>query len=127
MFKVGDRVICIDSSGRVPKGLRRGKEYCIRDLTTSPCCNVLLLDIGMDENCFIKCSSCGHIYDANIIWFRSSRFRKIEPRTEKHTFTNEVTKELAKEVEVQQPDYAPQELETEVEKTNMNTWKAINL
>lgn len=90
-MKKGDIVVCInDSPGWVTgtKKLVNGKEY------------VVLFVHDFNGPLEIR------VEHGEPTW-SASRFRKIEP----HSFSNAITKELAKEIEVQQPDYAPKELE----------------
>jgi hypothetical protein len=100
MFKVGDRVVCINNSllsggstlRNQPK-LIKGREYIIYDIM--PCdCGSLKLDVGLASNNEIfTCNSCGidNIINGNEIhWCASERFRKVEEKKEYIAVTSNV-------------------------------------
>jgi hypothetical protein len=78
MFKPGDEVICIQthSQGVVIKG----KIYTVRDVVSSPCGCMSLLDVGLKTNRPLReCNVCGNVWNAdNRAWLVGSwLFKKL--------------------------------------------------
>lgn len=78
-MEVGNRVICIDASGK-SSSLTKGREYIIHDLSRCSC-GELMIDIGLSSPRGVKCY-CGCIVSVkgDIDWCRVKRFRKVEEK-----------------------------------------------
>lgn len=90
-MKIGDKVICVNPIGELIKD----KEYIIDEIHKCSRCNRLMLGVGiiLDKMRFDgnRCN-CNMDYDCDQDHYMAYRFRK--PITD-HTYTSEVTKELA--------------------------------
>lgn len=89
MFKIGDRVKCIDikqshGTARIPLVLNR--EYIVYGLRECKHCGGQKLDVGYtiqhsDTTKYTLCTTCNNREKAcagEIWWFKSSRFIKVE-------------------------------------------------
>lgn len=90
MFKVGQKVVCVDDGGgkhlgfvRHPcQSLRRGETYTIRATRTLPCCGDNIVDVGIDVTAiFILCHCGGTHMSHNRWWLGAYRFRPIDDLT----------------------------------------------
>lgn len=78
-MKTGDRVVCIDDSGKSSR-LTKGKEYIIHN--TSNCsCGQKIIDVGISNPFNVKCY-CGECvsFKGGVDWCSPKRFRKVEEK-----------------------------------------------
>lgn len=84
-FKIGQRVICVNPN----KDLIKGKTYLIHHIGISPCCESILLDVGLRLSHLYNgsiCGACGKLHEYTD-YCQASRFRPLEE--EKGTATIE--------------------------------------
>ncbi len=83
MFKIGDRVKCINNSGK-SSNLKKGREYVIYNIKTCECGEVNL-DVGVISPVdTLICTLCRHsepVIDS-VDWCNSKRFIKIQEKKE---------------------------------------------
>lgn len=99
MINVGDKVVCIKSSSFTLQrdarniNLIKGKIYPVLEIVNLNCgCTIIDVGlIGSGNKAVCKHSITHTMKKVGIHYADIIRFRKVEP----HTFTNEVTKELA--------------------------------
>lgn len=85
-FKVGRYAICIDAGPAVTKGytasLIKGKVYPVKDIAVSPCCGIVILDVGIIGNTEKhNCSKCRGAYvkpKIGVWWVGSWRFLPLD-------------------------------------------------
>lgn len=84
-FKIGDRVICINNSSKFNIPLKLDRKYIIYDIRPSHCGTEIKLNVGLTSiNIQYSCPSCNTITSkiGEKIYFKSSRFRKVEEKQE---------------------------------------------
>lgn len=99
MFKIGDRVKCI-KVGNITNGpglnppLVLNREYIIYDIHVCKCGSVTL-DVGLSTTMSnAKCVKCSNKYKGqNVHWCHSSRFIKVQEKTEYKAVHSEIVVE----------------------------------
>lgn len=85
LFDVGDKIICIDSSGN-GAGLVEGKSYIVMSLVQCPKCKLVAVNVGIKNHIvnhsgLSECVPCGARFPAQTIGYNSykqTRFVKAE-------------------------------------------------
>lgn len=77
MFKVGQKIICIDASGNTH--LTKGKEYTVSANHKCSGCGVEEVYLeGINNLCTLHCGHCGTDYLKSRVRFREERFKASE-------------------------------------------------
>lgn len=92
MFKVGQRVICIEGY-TLNDGLelKTGKIYTVLELSNCDCCQCI--NVGLKTKGYTQCGTCGVAFGG--IFHRASRFKPLEHET----FADEVLESITKQIE----------------------------
>ncbi len=82
-FYIGQIVICKDDTFKHgTKYLKKGNKYVINDIKENPCCNLLLLDVGIihtsDKNVECMCNKVSFEKQGTNFYVNSSRFSPLE-------------------------------------------------
>lgn len=94
MFYVGQKVVCIDSSGQ--DALKEGNTYTITETSISKCCGILNIGVGIapirDE---VNCIKCGMTFPlvTNHRPFLSRRFVPLQDWEQSEQLVNKLIEE----------------------------------
>lgn len=108
-FRVGQKVVCIDDSSRLPpdkaepfsKYIKKGNVFTVLN-TEDGCCRSQLIDIGLTTvNGNTVCSICATVYKSKIRWVLSNRFAPI------HELPADIREELCKQIYIGDTADAP--------------------
>lgn len=93
MFEIGQKVVCVKthSQGIV----KEGELYTVQGMKTNPCCEDLVLDIGLFAKSNMSMCCCGHRErnSDGIYWLSQKLFRPLDD------LFNEEIEELMNEIE----------------------------
>ena len=78
LFAPGDRVVCVDSKGNFTD-LVEGTEYTVKAIKRSPCCEHVLVDVGISNpNGVQRCSKCNSRLLSIVGWRKQTRFVPVD-------------------------------------------------
>jgi hypothetical protein len=79
MFEVGQKIVCVKTHSQ--DVVKEGEVYPLKNIHFSPCCNHLLLDVGIKIGfgAKLRCD-CGLLYNSktNILWLGAVLFRPLD-------------------------------------------------
>ena len=102
MFKVGDKVVCVDDTEQPDDGYKKVKKGIAYTVSF----------VGSNfDSVFIQLTELGWQENSEYRGFKANRFRKVD----KKPFTNKLTAKLAKEALEEMTEYQPLEIETPLE------------
>ena len=79
MFRVGQKVVCVDDDTDRPYGfrpLKKGAVYTVMAVNVCSCGNIRI-DIGVRMAIHTRCAICSNRILTPEWWFRSERFRPV--------------------------------------------------
>lgn len=93
MFKVGQKVVCVEPYSSNRWELKRNKIYIVQRVENCKCQQNIHVGI-CDYYAGTSCYCCGHDFGEHYCYHRSSRFRLVD-----ETFATEVLEQIKEQIE----------------------------